>query len=156
MRPAITGPCNASPVHRSLGACASNRPNTRGGFPSGRVVSSRRAKWRCNVRADGVSVPWAARIAATWAAVRAGFSRFNATANSRVWAQVRGFAPRGGGTSAWNPPARHARIQRSSVTRETCTRAPNGPACSASAIPRTMAPRARGLRSGSAAWRIRA
>ena len=46
MRPATTGPCRASPVHRSFAAAASNRPKDRGGLPSGRVWSSRRTKCR--------------------------------------------------------------------------------------------------------------
>ena len=66
---------SASPVHRSFGVAASNRPNARGGSPSGRVLSSRRAKCRCNVRAVG-AVPsgpaQARRIALTCVAVRAG------------------------------------------------------------------------------------
>ena len=53
LRPPMTGPCRASPVHSSLGRAASNRPNTGGGLPSGRVRSSRRTKWRCRVRSDG-------------------------------------------------------------------------------------------------------
>jgi len=36
-RPAITGPCSASPVHISFGAAHSNRPKTSGGLPSGRA-----------------------------------------------------------------------------------------------------------------------
>lgn len=32
---------------------------TRGGCPSGRVFSSRRAKWRCRVRSSGAHLPWA-------------------------------------------------------------------------------------------------
>jgi hypothetical protein len=43
---------------------------------------------------------------ATWAAVRAGFSRFNAAANSNVAASVRGDNARVEGISSTNPPAR--------------------------------------------------
>src|ERR1019366_8274464 len=53
LRPATTGPCSASPVQRSLGAAASNRPNALGAAPSGRVLSSRRGKGRWRGRADG-------------------------------------------------------------------------------------------------------
>ena len=55
LRPPMTGPCNASPVQRSFGVAASNRPNPCGGRPSGRVFSSRRAKWRCSVRGEGTT-----------------------------------------------------------------------------------------------------
>src|SRR5664279_4313332 len=44
LRPATVGPCSASPVQRSFGASASNRPNACGGNPFGRVFSSRRTK----------------------------------------------------------------------------------------------------------------
>ena len=53
LRPLTVGPCSASPVHRWFGASASNRPNACGGCPVGRVVSSRRTKWRCRVRSSG-------------------------------------------------------------------------------------------------------
>lgn len=156
LRPAITGPCNASPVHRSLGAAASNRPNAAGGVPSGRVLSSRRTKWRCRVRTDGAEPACSLKIAATWAAVRPGTSRFNAVASSSTEAGVRGSALRAEGTRASNPPVRQARIHRSNVSRETRTRSPNGPACSWLASSRTSRPRCRIGKCGSAAGRISA
>ena len=55
-------------------AAASNRPNALGGEPSGRVLSSGRAKWRCRVRSSGAQPACSRRIAATCAAVRAGVS----------------------------------------------------------------------------------
>ncbi len=143
LRPATIGPCSASPVHLSLRASAWNRPNAFGAIPWGRVVSSNRAKWRCNVRADGHGPPWVDRICAMCAAVRAGFSRFNAAASSRTSVGVLGTAPRGEGTSASNPPVRQARIHRSNVTRDTRTGVPNGPTWSVSANARTITPRSR-------------
>ena len=106
MRPSTTGPCNASPTHRALGRSASNRPNTAGAAPSGRVrVKPAAAKWRCRVRADGVNPPCAARTTATCAAVRSGRSVFSATANSSTDAGVCAATRRGPGTNAVNPPA---------------------------------------------------
>jgi hypothetical protein len=46
------------------------------------------------------------RIRATWAAVRSGFSRFNATANSSTVVSMRLPGWRIEGASASNPPAR--------------------------------------------------
>ncbi len=85
----------------------------------------------------------------TWAAVRAGFSRFNAVASSSTSAGVRGVTRAGRGTSASNPPLRQSRAQRSMVWRETRTGAPNGPVCSRSASARTSRPRARVDSAGS-------
>jgi hypothetical protein len=56
----ITGP-------RSFGASDSNRPNFCGGNPFGRVFSSRRTKWRCNVHSSGDQPQWARLIAAACA-----------------------------------------------------------------------------------------
>ena len=65
LRPSMSGPCSASPVHRSFGAAASNRPNAFGGVPSGRVFSSSWTKCRCRVRSFGAHPECARRIAAT-------------------------------------------------------------------------------------------
>jgi hypothetical protein len=156
LRPPITGPWRASPVHISLGRDASNRPNTGGGLPSGRVVSSSRAKWRCRVRSDGDHPLLVRRTRATWAAVRSGFSRFSAAARASTSAGVRGVTWRDGGAKASNPPDRQARIQRSRLGRDTVTGSPNGPACSRAASSRTSRPRWRVLSPGSAASRISA
>lgn len=107
MRPAMSGPCSASPTHRTFGASASNRPNTAKGAPSVRVrVRPAAAKCRCKVRADGANPPCAARTTATCAAVRSGASVFRATASSSTDAGVCALTRRGAGTSAVNPPAR--------------------------------------------------
>jgi hypothetical protein len=53
-------------------ASASNRPNTRGAVPSGRLFSSSRTNSRCRVRSSGGQPEWARRIAATCAAVLPG------------------------------------------------------------------------------------
>ena len=90
----------------------------------------------------------------TWAAVRAGFSRFSAAASSSTSAGVRKVTWRAGGASASNPPDRQARIHRSRLARDTRTGTPNGPACSRAASPRTSRPRCRVDRAGSAASRI--
>ena len=106
LRPAMTGPCSASPVHSSFGREASNRPKTcccpgsaGGWFSSSRVNS------RCSVRSDGAH-PVARKIRCTCAAVRSGFSRFSAAASSSTSPGVRALACRGEGTSASNPPPR--------------------------------------------------
>src|SRR5450759_3353079 len=104
LRPATTGPCSASPVQRSLGAAASKRPNALGAAPLGRVPSSRRAKCRCRVRAEGAQPACSPRITATWAAVRAGTSRFSAAASSSTNAGVWGSPWRTEGTRASDPP----------------------------------------------------
>ena len=157
LRPAMTGPCSASPVHRSLTVAASNRPKAPGPAPSGRVFSSRRAKCRCSVRAEGATdTPCSVRIATTCAAVRAGTSRLSATASSNTVDGVRGCACRAEGTNASNPPVRQARTHRSRLTRETMTLPPNGPVCSRPARSRTSTPRARVLNEASAASRISA
>jgi hypothetical protein len=133
LRPPRGGPCRASPTHSSLHRSASNRPNTaaagapsRPSSPPRPCCRARRSKWRCRVRSEGAHPDWARRIRATWAAVRAGFSRFNAVATSSTSAGVRGVTRAGRGTSASNPPPRQSRAQRSMVWRETRTGAPNG------------------------------
>jgi hypothetical protein len=154
LRPATDGPCRASPGHSSFGRDASNRPNTAGGFPSGRVVSSSRPKCRCSVRTDGDQPHDVRKIRITCAAVRAGFSRFSPAASSRISASVRGVTCRAGGASAANPPVRQARIHRSIVPRDTVTGSPNGPGCGRAASSRTSRPRCRVDKAGSAASRI--
>ena len=126
LRPPMTGPCSASPVHSSLGRSASNRPYT-GGVAGTVRSSSRRTKWRCSVRSDGAQPDWARRILATCAAVRSGRSRLSAAAKASTSAGVRGCTRAGVGTSASNPPARHQRTHRSIVCRDTRTCSPNGP-----------------------------
>ena len=103
MRPATAGPCSTSPVQKTLGASASNRPCT---TPPRGVAISSRTKCRCRVRSDGAHPPWAAMTRATCAAVRSGFSFFKADASSSTLASVRGSTWRGDGHSASNPPAR--------------------------------------------------
>ena len=154
LRPPVTGPCRASPVHISLGRAAPNRPDTGGGLPPGRVRSSRRAKWRCRARSGGDHPALVRRIRASCAAVRAGFSRFSAAARCSTSAGVRGVTWRDGGASASNPPDRQARIHRPRLGRDTLTGSPNGPACSRAASSRTIRPRCRVLSPGSAASRI--
>ena len=143
LRPPTVGPCSASPVQRWFGASASNRPNACGGNPFGRVLSSRRTKWRCSVRSSGDQPEWARRIAATCTAVRSGTSRLSAAASSSTSAGVRGDTFGGVGTKASNPPRRQSRSHRSMVARETRTGCPNGPSCSRAAIARTSRPRCR-------------
>ena len=106
MRPPIRGPCNASPTQRSLGAPASNRPNTTGSSPAAGPISSRRWNSRSNVDSDGDQPEEARRIRTTWAAVRSGFSRFNATASSSTVVSMRLPGWRIDGASASNPPSR--------------------------------------------------
>jgi hypothetical protein len=118
---------NASPTQRSFGQGASNRPNACGGCPSGRVVSSSRAKCRSRVRSDGDQPVWARRIRATWAPVRCGRSRLSAAARSSTSTAVRAVTCRRGGNKASNPPVRHALIHLSRVARDTTTSVPNGP-----------------------------
>lgn len=75
---------------------------------AGRVPSSRRAKCRCNVRADGTGVPgpaWSCRIALTCAADRAGTSRFNAAARSSTAAGGRVAVARRGQQGVETGPA---------------------------------------------------
>jgi hypothetical protein len=67
---------------------------------------------------------------------------------------VRGATTRSRGISASKPPARHARIQRSSVDRPINTRRPSGPTCSTSASARTSAPRSAFDSAASPAPRI--
>jgi hypothetical protein len=61
---------------------------------------------------------------------------------------VRGTLGRGAGSSAPKPPRTQARIQRSSVSRETRTGSPEGPRCS-----REATSRARRARGGPGAHR---
>jgi hypothetical protein len=88
------------------------------------------------------------------AAVRSGFSRRSATANSSTSPGVRGVHWRGLGTSASNPPTRQSRIHRSMVCRLIRTRRPNGSVCSREASSRTICPRSLVECPGSAASRI--
>ena len=118
------------------------------------MTSSSRSKCRCSVRTDGDQPHDFSRIRRTWAAVRAGFSRFSPAAMSSTAASVRGVTCRAGGASAANPPSRQARIHRSTVPRDTATGSPNGPSCALDAISRTIRPRCRVLSAGSAASRI--
>ena len=91
---------------------------------------------------------------AMWAAVRAGCSRLSRTASSSAWASVRGPTWRSAGISASNPPARHARIQRSRLARDTVTGSSDGPRCTWAASSRTSAPRSVADRPGSASGLI--
>jgi hypothetical protein len=54
----------------------------------------------------GAQPPLARRMGATCAAVRAGFSRFSATASSSTLGSMRQPGVRGEGSSASNPPRR--------------------------------------------------
>jgi hypothetical protein len=71
-----------------------------------RPISSRRWKCRNRVDSDGAHPVEARRIRITWAAVRPGFSRFNAAASSNTCASIRVPACRIDGDNASNPPAR--------------------------------------------------
>jgi hypothetical protein len=94
------------------------------------------------------------RIWAIWALVRMGASRLRLTASSNSASGLRSCAvERSAGSSASNPPARQARIQRSSVLRLTLTLLPSGPRWSRSASWRTSTPRWRVVSAGSAASR---
>ena len=154
MRPSTRIACSASPVQISFGRAASNRPNTGVASAVTSVVSPVRLNIRWIVRSSGAHPDCARRIRWTCAAVRAGFSFFSAAASSSTSGGVRGWDWRGDGTSASNPPRRHARIHTSSVHRVTRTGSPDGPACSRAAISRTIAPRCRVDSAGSAASRI--
>jgi hypothetical protein len=138
-----------------LGRDASNRPNTTaGGRPSGRRASSSRSKWRCSVRWDGDHPECDRRIRSICAAGRIGFSRFNPAASSSTCSGVRAATRRRGGINASNPPARQARIHRSTLARDTRAGSPNGPVCPASASRRTSRPRCLVDNPASAASRI--
>jgi hypothetical protein len=76
-------------------------------------------------RSPDAQPSWARRMRRTWAAVRAGFSRFSAIAISMTSAGTRSPAWRGVGSNASNPPRRQARIQRSRMSRETRTGRPS-------------------------------
>src|SRR5919198_98819 len=93
------------------------------------------------VAEPGAHPDWARRILATCAAVRCGCSRLSAAANASTSAGVRALNRAGVGTSASNPPARHQRIHRSMVCRDTRTGSPNGPWWLRSASSRTSRPR---------------
>ncbi len=146
--------CSASPVQISFGRDASNRPNTGAACGVTIAVSPVRLNIRWIVRSSGAHPDCARKIRWTCAAVRAGFSFFSATASAITSGGVRGWDCRGDGTSASNPPCRHARIHTSSVHRVTRTGSPDGPPCSRAAIARTIAPRWRDDSAGSAASRI--
>jgi hypothetical protein len=90
----------------------------------------------------------------TCAALRSGFSFFSAAASSMTSGGVRGWDCRGDGTSASNPPLRQSWIHRSSVHRVIRTVRPSGSACGTAATARTIAPRCRPVKVGSAASRI--
>jgi hypothetical protein len=140
LRVPTSGPCNTSPIHSSFVRSASNRPNATA-CPDGRMFKPTLTKWRWIVRSAGPDPSRSRMIRTICAAVRSGASRFNATANSSTAAGVRGTPSRAAGTSASNPPSRHARTHRSSVTRETRTRSPHGVKCSRAASSRTASPR---------------
>ena len=140
MRPSTRIACSASPVQISFGRAASNRPNTGAAPAVTSVVSPVRWNIRWIVRSSGAHPDCALRIRWTCAAVRAGFSFFSAAASASTSGGVRGWDWRGDGTSASNPPRRHARIHTSSVHRVTRTGSPDGPSCSRAAISRTIAP----------------
>jgi hypothetical protein len=93
---------------------------------------------------------------AIWAPVRAGFSRRNAHAKSRIVSGERGFVALGAGFNASNPPDRHVRIQRSRLFRLTRTAIPSGPGWDTAARARTARPRSAWFNDGSAASRISA
>jgi hypothetical protein len=93
-------------------------------------------------------------IRAMCAAVRAGRSRLSRAASSSTPGSVRGTTWRSAGISASNPRARHARIQRSRLARDTVTGSPTGPMCTWAASSRTSRPRSVGDRPGSASGRI--
>lgn len=150
----MIGPCGPSLIHISSGSVASNRPNAVGGVPSGRVRSSKRAKWRCRVRGEGAHRCSSSMIRAMWAAVRAGRSRLSRAASSSTSASVRAAGRCSAGVSASTPPARNALIQRSRLARDTVTGSPNGPRCTWAASSRTPRPRSAGDRPGSANGRI--
>ena len=127
MRPSTRIACSASPVQISFGRAASNRPNTGVASAVTSVVSPVRLNIRWIVRSSGAHPDCALRIRWTCAAVRAGFSFFSAAASASTSGGVRGWDWRGDGTSASNPPRRHARIHTSSVHRVTRTGSPDGP-----------------------------
>ena len=133
MRPPTVGPCNASPVHRSFGASASNRPNAVGGVPV-------RAGVQLQPREVALQGPLVAAPSRQCAAQDRRDLRRGPARDFASSAPPPGPAPRPGsaarpcaglGTSASNPPRRQSRIHRSIVARETRTGCPNGPACSA-------------------------
>lgn len=113
-----------------------------------------RTNIRCSVRSSGAHPSCAARIRRICAADRFGFSFLNADASSNTSPGVRGCDCLGLGTSASNPPRRHSAIHRSSVQRVNRTTRPNGSVCAWAAIARTIAPRSRRDRLGSAACLI--
>src|SRR5262249_5101836 len=154
--PPPTAPRRPSEPHSSSGASASNRPNACGAVASGRTLSLRRANSRCTVRAEGAHPRSWSMIATMCAAVRAGRSRLSRSANSNTPASVRGCTCRSVGSNASNPPARHARIQRSRLARDTRTGSPNGPVCTRPANSRTNTPRSAEDNPGSANDRINA
>ena len=78
---ATTGPCNASPIHSSFGARASNRPNA-SDDQDGRPFRPTLTKWRWIVRSAGPDPSRSRMIRTICAAVRSGASRLSATASS--------------------------------------------------------------------------
>ena len=85
-----------------------------------------------------------------------GVSRLSPTANSSTSGGVCAASRRGAGTSAANPPARYARIQRSRLARLTRTGSgPNGPGWIRAATARTSRPRCLVDNAGSNASGIR-
>ena len=101
------GPCNASPTHRSFGAVGLEPAEH---APAGRRRPGPSA--RGGGTAAAASIPTAPspaearRIRTTCAAVRSGFSRFNAAASSSTVVSMRLPGWRVDGASASNPPAR--------------------------------------------------
>ena len=104
------------------------------------VGMSRVRKWRSSVDSEGASPRVATMIRRTWAAVRAGFSRFSVPARASTPGAVTGPWVRPAGLSASNPPRRQVRIHRSMVSLDTCTISPNGPGCTPASA-RTIGPR---------------
>jgi hypothetical protein len=76
------------------------------GIPGDRADQLEAAEVRSRVDSEGAQPALARKIRWTCAAVRAGFSRLSAAANSSVAASVRGVTDRGEGINSANPPAR--------------------------------------------------
>jgi hypothetical protein len=89
-----------------LQAAASNRPNTAVVPSAAGRIRSWRWNSRSNVDSDGDQPAEVFKIRATCAAVRSGFSRFNATASSSTVVSIRAPGCRVEGARASNPPAR--------------------------------------------------
>jgi hypothetical protein len=95
---------------------------------------------RCKVRSSGAKPCCTDKIRRICAADRPGFSFFNADANSRTSAGVRGCDCRGEGTRASNPARCHSAIHRSNVHRLTRIDRPSGSVCVIAANARTSLP----------------